>query len=93
MSRSASFLAAGRSVRAAAAELGVVRNTPRRLGRAGSPGELLVHDGTGHRASILGLAQGLPTGAVDAGCTDAAVLNRELRARGFRGLTSAASTP
>jgi transposase len=47
------LLADGRTVQAAASELGLARNTVRRFARAVSPDELLVHDGTGRRASIL----------------------------------------
>ena len=47
------LLAAGRSLAAIAAELGLSRNTVRRFARAADPGELLVRDGTSHTAGIL----------------------------------------
>jgi transposase len=79
------LLADGRTVRAAAAELGLARNTVRRFARAASPEELLVRDGTGRRASILDEHRSYLRERWNAGCTDAVVLHRELRARGYRG--------
>jgi transposase len=77
------LLADGLTVRAAAAQLGLARNTVRRFARAASPEELLVHDGTGRRASILGEHKACLRERWNSGCTDAAVLHRELRARGY----------
>jgi hypothetical protein len=79
------LLADGLTVRAVAAELGLARNTVRRFARAASPEELLVHDGTGRRVSILDEHKAYLRERWNAGCTDAAVLHRELRARGFQG--------
>ena len=79
------LLADGRTVRAVAAELGLARNTVRRFARAASPDEPLVHDGTGRRASILDEHKACLRERWTAGCTDAAVPHRELRARGYQG--------
>jgi transposase len=79
------LLADGRTVRAIAAELGLARNTVRRFARAASPDELLVSDGTGRRASILDEHKAYLRERWNAGCADAAVLHRELRARGYQG--------
>ena len=79
------LLGEGRSVRAIAAELGLARNTVRRFARAAGPEELLVHDGTGRRASILEHYEPYLRDRWNAGCTDATALWRELRARGYPG--------
>jgi transposase len=79
------LLADGSTVRAVAAELGLARNTVRRFARAASPEELLVHDGTGRRPSILDEHTSYLRERWNSGCTDAAVLHRELHARGYRG--------
>ena len=79
------LLADGRSVRAVAADLGLARNTVRRFARAVSPGELLVHDGTGRRPSILENYEPFLRERWDAGCTDATALWREIRGRGYPG--------
>jgi hypothetical protein len=47
------MLAEGRSFRDIAAELSLARTTVRRFACAASPDELLVHDRTGRRRSIL----------------------------------------
>lgn len=79
------LLAEGRSVRAIAAELGLARNTVRRFARAADPEELLVHDGTGRRASILDNYEPYLRERWNAGCTDATALWRELRTRRYPG--------
>jgi transposase len=79
------LLAEGSSVRAIAAELGLARNTVRRFARASDPGQLLVHDGTGHRPSILDEHAPYLHQRWNEGCTDATRLWRELRARGYPG--------
>jgi transposase len=79
------LLAEGHSVRAIAAELGLARNTVRRFARAADPEELLVHDGTGRRTSILDNYEPYLRERWNAGCTDATALWRELRARGYPG--------
>jgi transposase len=79
------LLADGNSVRTIAAELGLARNTVRRFARATDPEQLLVHDGTGRRPSILDEHAAYLHQRWNDGCTDAAQLWRELRARGYRG--------
>lgn len=81
----AALLAEGRSVRAIAAELGLARNTVRRFARAADPEELLVNDGTGRRRSMLEDHVPYLRQQWEQGCTDAAALWRELRARGYPG--------
>jgi hypothetical protein len=66
-------------------ERGLARNTVRRFARAASPEELLVHDGTGRRASILDERKAYLRERWNSGCTDAAVLHRELPRRGYQG--------
>jgi transposase len=79
------LLAGGRSVRAISGELGLARNTVRRFARASDPGELLVNDGTGRRPSMIGDYEPYLLQRWNAGCTDAAQLWREIRARGYPG--------
>jgi transposase len=81
----AALLAQGRSARAIATELGLARNTVRRFARAADPEELLVNDGTGRRRSILDDHAPYLRHRWEQGCTDAAALWRELRARGYPG--------
>jgi hypothetical protein len=54
------MLADGSSLCEIAAALGLSRNTVRRFARTASADELLVHDGTGRRPSILERAHALP---------------------------------
>jgi transposase len=79
------LLAKGKSARAIAAELGLARNTVRRFARAGDPAQLLVHDGTGRRPTILDEHLPYLHQRWADGCTDATQLWRELRARGYPG--------
>jgi transposase len=79
------LLADGRSVREIAAALGLSRNTIRRFARAASPEELLVHDGTGRRASILDEHAPYLRERWNSGCTNATLLWQEIRARGYQG--------
>jgi hypothetical protein len=79
------LLAAGQAMTAIAAELGLSRNTVRRFARAADPEELLVHDGTGHRASALDKHEPYLRQRWNSGCTNAKVLWQELRDRGYPG--------
>lgn len=79
------LLDSGRSVQAVAAGLGLARNTVRRFARAASAGELLVHDGTGRRPGMLDEYEPCLRERRNAGCTGAAALWREIRARGYPG--------
>jgi transposase len=79
------LLDAGRSVSAVAAELGLSRNTVRRFARAADPEELLARDGTGRRTSILQDYEPYLRERWNSGCTNAAQLWREIRARGYPG--------
>jgi transposase len=79
------LLDAGRSMSAIAAGLDLSRNTVRRFARAADPQELLVRDGTGHRASILQDYEPYLRERWNSGCTNAAELWREIRARGYPG--------
>ena len=79
------MLADGRSFCEIAAELGLARNTVRRFARAASPEELLVHDGTGQRASILDEHAPYLRERWNSGCTNAALLWQEIRGRGYQG--------
>jgi hypothetical protein len=79
------MLAGGRSFGEIAAALGLSRNTVRRFARAASPEELLVNDGTGRRASILDEYAPYLHERWNSGCTNAALLWQEIRARGYQG--------
>jgi len=79
------MLAGGSSFGEIAAVLGLSRNTIRRFARAASPEELLVHDGTGQRASILDEHAPYLHERWNSGCTNAALLWHEIRARGYQG--------
>jgi transposase len=79
------LLAAGHSLTAVAAELGLARNTIRRFARAAGPEELLVRDGTGRQASILDPYQPYLRERWNSGCTNATALWQEIRARGYQG--------
>jgi transposase len=79
------LLAEGNSIRAIAAELGLARNTVRRFARAAGPEQLLVHDGTGHRPSMLDEHIPYLHQQWNDGCTDATRLWRQIRAHGYQG--------
>jgi transposase len=79
------MLAGGSSFGEIAAALGLSRNTVRRFARAASPEELLACDGTGQRASILDEHAPYLHQRWNSGCTNAALLWREIRARGYQG--------
>jgi len=79
------MLAGGRSFCEIAAALGLSRNTVRRFARATSAEELLVHDGTGRRPSILDEHVPYLHERWNSGCTNAALLWQEIRARGYQG--------
>ena len=87
------MLAGGSRIREIAAALSPSRNTVRRFARAANPDELLVHDGTGKRDSILDEHAAYLRERWNAGCTNAAQLWQELRDRGYPGgPTPSAST-
>jgi transposase len=79
------LLADGRNLGEVAADLGLARNTVRRFARAASPEELLASDGTGQRASILDEHVPYLRERWNPGCTNAALLWQEIRARGYQG--------
>jgi transposase len=79
------LLADGRNLCEIAAELGLSRNTVRRFARAATPEELLTSDGTGRRASILDKHVPYLQERWNSGCTNAAQLWQEIRARGYQG--------
>jgi transposase len=79
------MLADGRSLGEIAAGLGLSRNTVRRFARAADPDELLVHDGTGRRGSILDEHAPYLRERWNSGCTNAALLWQEISARGYQG--------
>jgi transposase len=79
------MLAGGSSFCEIAAALGLSRNTIRRFARAASPEELLTCDGTGRRPSILDEHAPYLHERWNSGCTNAALLWQEIRARGYEG--------
>ncbi|MFI1259236.1 ISL3 family transposase [Streptomyces netropsis] len=78
------LLAQGTALRGIARELGLARNTVRRLAHASSPDELLVGQWTG-RTSILDPHKPYLHQRWNEGCTNAAQLFAELRERGYQG--------
>ncbi|MEV4872077.1 transposase [Streptomyces syringium] len=78
------LLARGKGLRGIARELGLARNTVRRLAHASSPDELLVGQWTGS-TSILDPHKPYLHQRWNEGCTNAAQLFAELRARGYTG--------
>src|SRR5207253_5797230 len=79
------LLADGHSIGEVATELALSRNTIRRFARAACPEEPLTSDGTGRRASILDEHALYLRERWNSGCTNAALLWREIRARGYQG--------
>jgi hypothetical protein len=79
------MLAIGRSFHQVAAALGLSRNTVRRFARAASPEELLACDGTGQRPRIPDDYAPCLSERWNSGCTSAAQLWQEIRARGYPG--------
>ncbi|MFE5873583.1 ISL3 family transposase [Streptomyces roseifaciens] len=78
------LLAQGKGLRSIARELGLARNTVRRLAHADSPDELLVGQWTG-RTSILDPHKPYLHQRWNDGRTNAAQLFTELRERGYQG--------
>ena len=78
-------LADGQSLSVIAAELDLARNTVRRFARAVDPDELLVNDWSSQQPRMLDEHVPYLRQRWDQGCTDAARLCREIRARGYRG--------
>ncbi|OLT25321.1 hypothetical protein BJF83_23250 [Nocardiopsis sp. CNR-923] len=68
-----------------AGQLGLARNTVRRFARAATADELLARDGTGKRPTLLQPFDSYLRQRFMEGCTNAAGLWREIRARGYRG--------
>ena len=79
------MLAGGSNISEIAAALGLSRNTVRRFARTASPEELLAGDGTGRRPSILDEHAPYLQQRWNSGCTNAALLWQEIRARGYQG--------
>ena len=79
------MLGEGRNIKGIAAELGLSRNTVRRFARAASPEELLVNDGTGRQPGILDEHAPYLRERWNSGCSNAALLWQEIRARGYPG--------
>ncbi|GHC72934.1 ISL3 family transposase [Streptomyces cinnamoneus] len=78
------LLTQGKGLRAIARELGLARNTVRRLAHVGSPDELLVGQWTG-RTSIYDPHKTYLHQRWNEGCTNGAQLFAELRERGYQG--------
>jgi hypothetical protein len=75
----------GLGIRSIAARLRLARGTVRRFARADTPEELLVHNGTGRRPSLLEEFKPYLHQRWNEGCTNATHLFTEIRARGYRG--------
>ena len=79
------LLGNGRSQATIAAELGLSRNTVRRLARAADPGELLVRDWAPRSPRILHDYEPYLREQWNSGCTNATQPWQEIRARGYSG--------
>ncbi|MEV0053517.1 ISL3 family transposase [Saccharopolyspora shandongensis] len=79
------LLAEGVGIRAISARLGLARGTVRRFVRADAVEELLTRNGTGRRPSLLEEFKPYLQQRFNDGCTNAAVLFAEIKARGYRG--------
>jgi transposase len=79
------LLEQGQGLREIARLLSLGRNTVRRFARAASPDDLLVHDGAGRRPKSLQAFDSYLRKRWAEGCTNAALLYRELQALGYRG--------
>ncbi|HEX8865173.1 MAG TPA: transposase [Lentzea sp.] len=79
------LLAQGFGIKAICGRLGLSRGTVRRFARAHTVEELLTHNDTGRRPSLLEEFKPYLHQRWNAGCTNAAMLFAEITARGYRG--------
>lgn len=75
----------GVSLRSIATQLHLSRGTVRRFARATDPEQLLVHNGTGYRSSMLEPHKSYLHQRWEQGCRNATHLHAELTARGYTG--------
>lgn len=79
------LLAEGQGLRGICARLGLARGTVRRFARADTVEELLVHNGTGRRPSLLEQFKPYLHQRFNEGVTNATQLLSEIKALGYRG--------